>query len=97
MKNTVELFAMIHDNGTWANGVNNGDVHADHLTEDSVKQRKRMLEGFGLGDRFRFDSMGLFTAKTIAYTVNSMSQADIDAGGDNDPFEQVQTIYTPVA
>ena len=88
---------MIHDNGTWANGVKNGDVHADYLTAEAVEQQKGMLEGLYIGDRFRFESMGLFTAKKVSYIVNSMSQADIDAGGDNDPFEQVQTIYTSIA
>lgn len=96
MKNTVELFSMIHDNGEWANGVKNGDVHAEHLTASAVAQRKRMLDGLFIGDRFRFESMGLFSSKRIRYTVNSMSQAEIDAGGDNDPFEQVETIYTPM-
>jgi len=91
---TTELFSMIHDNGEWANGVNNGDTHLEKLTLDAVNQQKAMLKGLGLADRFRFESMGIFGRKEVRRMVNSISQADIDAGADNEPFEQVYTIWT---
>ena len=91
---TTELFSMIHDNGEWANGVKNGDIHLEKLTLDAVNQQKAMLEGLGLANRFRFESMGFFAPKEVRRMVNSISRADIDAGVDNDPFEQVYTIWT---
>ena len=91
---TTELFSMIHGNGEWADGINNGDIHMEKLTLDAVNQQKAMLEGLGLSGRFRFESMGLFMRKEVRRMVNSISQADIDAGADNDPFEQVYTVWT---
>ena len=92
----TELFSMIHDNGEWANGVNNGDIHLEKLTLDAVNQQKAMLDSVGLSNRFRFESMGFFTSTEVRRMVNSMSQADIDAGGDNDPFEQVHTVWDKI-
>ena len=91
---TTELFSMIHDNGEWADGVKNGDTHLEKLTLDAVNQQKAMLEGLGLADRFRFESMGFFGRKEVRRMVNSISRADIDAGADNDPFEQVYAVWT---
>ena len=91
---TTELFSMIHDNGEWANGVKNGDIHLEKLTLEAVNQQKAMLKGLGLSDRFRFESMGFFGRKEVRRMVNSISRADIDAGADNDPFEQVHVIWT---
>ena len=93
---TTELYSMIHDNGKWADGVQNGDIHLEKLTLDAVNQQKAMLAYLGLSNRFRFESMGFFTSKEVRRMVNSMSQADIDEGGDNDPFEQVYTVRTLV-
>jgi hypothetical protein len=53
-----------------------------------------MLGGLGLANRFRFESMGFFVRKEVRRMVNSISRADIDAGVDNDPFEQVHVIWT---
>jgi len=91
---TTELYSMIHENGEWAEGVQNGDIHLENLTLDAVNQQKAMLEGLGLSERFRFESMGFFGRKEVRQMVNSISQADIDAGADNDPFEQVYTVWT---
>tara|TARA_R110000772_G_scaffold93212_4_gene190477 strand:- start:175 stop:345 length:171 start_codon:yes stop_codon:yes gene_type:complete len=53
--------------------------------------------GVDFDDFLSVESAGLFTAKRVSYTVNSMSQSDIDAGGDNDPFDLYETVYTPLA
>ena len=92
---TIELFKMIHDNGEWANGVKNGDVHRDNITADEVASLRAQLSHLGVADRFRFEGKGLFKAREVTYTVDSMSRSDIEKGGDNDPFEMVNVIYTP--
>jgi len=92
---TIELFQMIHDNGEWADGVKNGDIHRDNITAAEVESLKAQLTHLGVADRFRFESKGLFTAREVTYNCNSMSQSDIDNGGDNDPFEMVSVTYTP--
>jgi hypothetical protein len=94
---TIELYSMIHDNGEWANGVKNGDVHCDYLSAARVESKKRDLESLGMSDRFRFESMGFFTAHTVPCVVNSMTQSDIDAGGDCESFETFKTIYSPAS
>jgi len=91
---TIELFKMIHDNGDWADGVKNGDINRDNINADEVESLKAQLTHLGVADRFRFESKGLFTAREVSYTVDSMSRADINNGGDNDPFEMVSVIYT---
>jgi len=86
---TVELFRIV-------NKSNNKECRG-RLTAKGLAYEKRFIEGMGISlDGFSFESEGMFTAKTISYMVNSMSQHDIDCGGDNDPFEQTQTIYTAV-
>lgn len=84
---TIELFSII----------NNGKVVRNRYTRQSVDSDLAMLENFGLDtSTFTVESEGLFTYRDIKVTYNSMSQADIDAGGDNDPYELTHRVYTPV-
>jgi hypothetical protein len=82
---TVELYRMI----------NNGKVVRDRYTLESVNRDLAMLEKLGIDvSRFTIESEGLFTYRDIKTAYNSMSQADIDAGGDNEPFELTHRVYT---
>lgn len=93
---TVELFKLIHDNGSWEPPVKNGDVHSEKLTAEDVKQYKRTLKVLGMLDRFRFESQGLFTARTSTHTESTVPQYLIDEGVDSDTYEVTSTIYEPI-
>lgn len=53
------------------------------------------LLGEDANEHFIVQSEGFFIARRVAYDCNSMSKADIDAGGDNDPYTIYGTEYTP--
>lgn len=93
---TIELYKIIHDNGEWANGVQNGDTLQDNITAETVESMKSQFRYLGIMDRFRVESKGLFKVRKVTYHCNSMSQSAIDDGGDNDPFEIVESVYTPL-
>ena len=78
---------------------NTGNLVRERLTKDGVVAVRRCLERLSVDfdDFLAVESAGLFTAKRVAYTVNSMNQSDIDAGGDNDPCDLYETVYTPLA
>lgn len=83
----VELFRIL----------NNGKVVRDRYTRESVHRDLAMLENFGLDtSSFTVESEGFFDWSDVKSTYNSMSQADIDAGGDNDPYELTHRVYTPI-
>ena len=85
----IELFRIVNKS--------NGKECRSRLNVDGLAHELRVIEGIGLSlDLFEVESEGIFTAKTISYEANSMSQHDIDCGGDNDPFTQTQTIYTAI-
>ena len=79
--------------------INTGNLVRERLTKNGVVEVRRCLEGMSVDfdDFLAVECAGLFTAKRVAYTINSMSQADIDAGGDNDPCDLYETVYTPLA
>ena len=84
---TIELFRII----------NNGKIVRNRYTRESVHRDLAMLENLGLDtSSFTVESEGLFTWHEVTETRNSMSQADIDAGGDNDPYELTHRVHTPI-
>ena len=77
--------------------LNNGKVVRDRYTRESVHRDLAMLENLGLDtSSFTVESEGFFIWSDVKSTYNSMSQADIDAGGDNDPYELTHRVYTPI-
>ena len=86
---TVELFSIRH--------IESGTEVRNRLSREGVNQEIRTIHGLGLDDSlFAIESEGHFTYREVTTQYNSMSQADIDNGGDNDPYELTQRIYTPV-
>ena len=82
---TVELYRIL----------NSGKVVRNRYTLESVNRDLAMLQGLGIDvSRFTVESEGLFTYRDIKTAYNSMSQADIDAGGDNEPYELTHRVYT---
>ena len=92
----VELFRLIHDNGTWEYPTKNGDVHAENLTEAGVKSFKATLANLGILGRFRFESQGLFEAVTSTYEEKTIPQYLIDEGVDCDTYEVEHTTYRKI-
>lgn len=83
----IELFRIL----------NNGKVVRNRYTRKSVERDLAMLENLGLDtSSFTVESEGFFTWRDVKSTYNSMSQADIDAGGDNEPYELTHRVYTPI-
>ena len=83
----IELFRIL----------NNGKVVRNRYTRKSVERDLAMLENLGLDtSSFTVESEGFFTWRDVKSTNNSMSQADIDAGGDNEPYELTHRVYTPI-
>ena len=88
---TVELFSMINKTS--------GKKVRERMTREGVDGQINMLSRFlgeDASDHFIVQSEGFFTARRVAYQCNSMSQADIDAGGDSDPYTIYGTEYTTV-
>ena len=78
--------------------IESGNLVREQLTQAGVTEVRQSLRVMGVNfDEFlSVEPVGRFTAKRVAHTVNSMSQFDIDAGGDNDPFDLYETVYTPL-
>ena len=84
----IELFRII----------NNGKVIRNRYTRESVKRDLSMIKKLGLDtSTFTVESEGQFTYTDITTEYNSMSQACIDAGGDNEPFELTHRVYKPLS
>lgn len=93
---TIELYQLIHDNGEWADGVQNGDIHSDNITARTAESLRAQLTHLGILDRFRFESKGLFKVETFTYTERTLPQYLIDQGCDCDTYEVTQTTYTKI-
>ena len=85
---TVELFSI--------RNLVTGKIVRNQLSQAGVDQDLRTLEALGIASDFSVEGEGHFTYCEVTTQHNSMSQADIDNGGDNDPYELTQRIYTPV-
>jgi len=90
MSNTVELFRL--------RTISTDTVCRSRLSREGIDQELRMIKNLGLDPEtdFAVESEGLFTYREVTTIHNSMSQSDIDNGGDNDPYELTHRIYTPV-
>ena len=77
--------------------IESGELVREQLTQAGVTEVRRSLRAMGVNfDEFlSVEPVGRFTAKRVAHKVNSMSQSDIDTGGDNDPSNLYETVYTP--
>ena len=85
---TVELFSI--------RNLVTDEIVRNQLSQAGVDQNLQTLEALGIADEFSVESEGHFTYREVTTQYNSMSQAGIDNGGDNDPYELTQRIYTPV-
>jgi hypothetical protein len=82
---TVELFSI--------RNLVTDEIVRNQLSQAGVDQDLRTLEALGIASDFSVESEGHFTYREVTTQYNSMSQADIDNGGDNDPYELTQRIY----
>ena len=85
---TVELFRI--------RNIRTGEIVRDQMSQAGVDQDIRILEDLGIAHEVSVESEGHFTYREVTTEYNSMSQADIDNGGDNDPYEVTHRIYKPV-
>lgn len=87
---TVELFSI--------RNLVTDEIVRNQMTKEGVDETLRVLEGYGVDTfvDFAVESEGHFTYREVTTKYNSMSQDDIDNGGDNDPYELTHRIYTPV-
>lgn len=87
---TVELFSI--------RNLVTDEIVRNQMTKQGVDEVFRVLEGYGydISSTLSVESEGHFTYREVTTKYNSMSQDDIDNGGDNDPFELTHRIYTPV-
>jgi len=87
---TVELFRI--------RNLATGEIVRNQLSQAGVDQDLLTLEALGVdtSSDFSVESEGHFTYREVTTKYNSMSQDDIDNGGDNDPYELTHRIYTPV-
>ena len=84
---TVELFKV----------TNNGKEILSKASQSEVDQTLKILNHYGLPkDNLKIESLGMFKASTKTYFQDSMSQAAIAAGGENDPFEVFVTHYEKI-
>ena len=87
---TVELFSI--------RNLVTDEIVRNQMSKAAVDETLRVLERYGVDTfvDFAVESEGHFTYREVTRTYNSMSQADIDDGGDNEPYELTHRIYTPV-
>jgi hypothetical protein len=87
--NQIELFSIRH--------IESDTEVRNRLSREGVNQEIRTIQNLGLdASLFSVESEGHFTYREVTTQYNSMSQADIDLGGDNDPYELTHRIYKPI-
>lgn len=86
--NQIELFSI--------RNLVTDEIVRNQLSQAGVDQNLRTLEALGVADKFSVESEGHFTYREVTTQYNSMSQTDIDLGGDNDPYELTHRIYKSI-